>query len=589
MRHFYLFTLIFSSYLQAQLSISPSAAGDSYLYLNNEVLFVEKEIQLSRNKKPETKASIYLRNEAQLLQGNKTANLNAGDGFISVFQEGTSNAFDYNYWSLPVTNNLSVTDKFGENIFEPQTTTLSTQVKLTSELNGSASPLTISKRWIYKFSGSGYSSWNYVGDIFDVKPGEGFTMKGVNGINSNTVEGVQNNPGSSQRYDFRGLPNDGEISVHINKDEALLSGNPYPSALDLKSFLLANTNTTGIAYYWDSKENGTSHNLKEYEGGYGAYSPGANVYAPAVFKKYAGDGNEVGNSGNAGNVYGREFSPIAQGFFLIGIKDGPVTFKNTYRSFQKENNNNSSFRSQVMETEIPDLSGFRLNVDINDEYTRQLILVFREDSSIGADRAMDAKNFGELKNDAGWLIEDEHYVINVLPFSAVEMIPLILNFDQDGSAGFGLEFIRELPGVEILLFDSLKNEYFNISGQSMSLELDKGEYKNRFYLSLKRNLQPQPGLPAKPDKLTYLPEGSAKINISQNNSFSRLEISLDELSEVELLGLYSLKGQLIYRKKVDKNEKYLEIPTGNLSNAVYIIKLTEKNGKTYFKKLSVKN
>ena len=103
MRHSILFLLIFSfTALKAQLSISPSQKGDSYLYVKDRLIFVQNDINLIKNYRNDTEASLYLRKGSQLLQGEKTNNLNSGDGLISVFQKGTSNAYDYNYWGLPV-------------------------------------------------------------------------------------------------------------------------------------------------------------------------------------------------------------------------------------------------------------------------------------------------------------------------------------------------------------------------------------------------------------------------------------------------------------------------------------------------------
>ena len=104
MKQYYIFfVLIFPLFVNAQvdLSVSPSPDGeDSYVYVNNEILFVTKGINLEKNNNSSTEASIYLRSKAQLLQGDDIDN--SGDGYLSVFQEGTSNAFDYNYWGMPV-------------------------------------------------------------------------------------------------------------------------------------------------------------------------------------------------------------------------------------------------------------------------------------------------------------------------------------------------------------------------------------------------------------------------------------------------------------------------------------------------------
>jgi hypothetical protein len=51
--------------------------------------------------------------------------------------------------------------------------------------------------------------------------------------------------------------------------ELVLTGNPYPSAIDL-SFLLDATNT-GIAYFLGTGQNDDSHYIADYKGGYGTF------------------------------------------------------------------------------------------------------------------------------------------------------------------------------------------------------------------------------------------------------------------------------------------------------------------------------
>ncbi|HEU4496872.1 MAG TPA: secretion protein, partial [Flavobacterium sp.] len=76
----------------SQLYVSPS----SYMYVKDRVLFVKQDINLDNN------GLIYLRNDSQLLQGTATSSQNRGLGQVSVFQEGTSDNYDYNYWCSPV-------------------------------------------------------------------------------------------------------------------------------------------------------------------------------------------------------------------------------------------------------------------------------------------------------------------------------------------------------------------------------------------------------------------------------------------------------------------------------------------------------
>lgn len=588
--------LFFHNLSWGQLSISPSATGDSYMYVNDQVLFVENEINLKRNHQQDTQASLYLRSEGQLLQGEKIANGNTGDGVLSVYQEGTSNAFDYNYWSLPVTN-VSTNKAVNEVIYEPLDITRSQKTRITSDLNGTADPLTISRRWLHKFSGSDYMDWRYIGDHFDLLPGEGFTMKGTNGTNHITINSVANNPGDSQRYDFRGRPNDGEYQVRIMEYQSLLVGNPYPSAIHLRRFLFDNPNTTGIAYFWDSKDNGRSHYLADYEGGYGAYSPGANAYVPAVFKKFQSQGNIANVTGETGDIIPREFAPIAQGFMLIGSSDGYVTFSNRSRTFKKENSENSQFKGASGDLnatgQTPNL---RLDIEIKSLYTRPLILAFREDATKNADWAMDAMTLNRISSDAGWFIDEDFYLINVMPFPAEEKIPLIVNMASEGEVVFSLNSTKALEPENIFLFDAEKNTQTDLKISSYRAFVPKGEYEKRFSIGLKMPIpvpeETETGNPV-PDKEILVTTGEkalpeAGIQILQNNAEGLLQIKIEKEESVDQVSLFDLKGSKIFSHKITGKEREFNFPTSGLSDAVYILRVTTSDKKQVNKKIRIK-
>ncbi|MFZ0489852.1 MAG: T9SS type A sorting domain-containing protein [Salegentibacter sp.] len=587
MRHFYLLGFFFLPVLSfSQLSISPSPVGASYVFVKDEVLFVQQDVHLEKNNSSQLEASLYLRGDAQLIQGEKVSNLNSGNGLLSLFQEGTSNAYDYNYWSLPVADNLSNNNQFGSVFFEPLDVTKSIPAKMISGLDGTANPLSISRKWLYKFSGKQYNDWQYIGDSFDVLPGEGFTMKGVNGINSIAIFGILNNPGSQQRYDFRGKPNDGEIRLKINKDQAVLTGNPYPSALDLKQFLLENPASTGIAYFWDSRPGGSSHYLQDYEGGYGLYSPGANAYVPAVFEAYDGNGEAADLTGGYGQLYGREFAPVAQGFMLIGQQDGTIVFKNSYRRFQKENPENSEFKKPLSgETTTNEIPNLRLNISFNRLYTRQLLLAFNERATSGVDRAMDAQSFSDLDSDAGWKFEDGNYIVDVRPFNSEDKIPLSVQLKEDSGLVFQITSFKDFQPLDIFLFDAEDNAYYNIAGESKSFQLPKGNYPQRFFLCF-RDFSVVPNALASAKEIKPIKNS---VDIFQNNERSQLEVRLPEETDLKELKLHNLNGAVVFSSKINEKERHLEFPTSGLQNAVYIVELFTSDNKKLVKKVNIKN
>ncbi len=579
MRLLYFLFLFFCFHpVSAQLSVSPSKAGSSFLYAKNLVLYVDGGIHLEKNPDPTTEASIYLRQEAQLIQGDKSNNLNSGNGLLSVFQEGRANAFNYNYWGLPVSDNSGAAKTADRIIYEPMSKTESRPAQLSSALDGKANPLTISRRWLYKFEGGTYADWEYIGDDFYLDPGLGFTMKGVNGTNLTTVEGISNNPGNRQRYDFRGLPNDGNINMNIQKDQVLLVGNPYPSALNLKDFLIQNIATTGIAYFWDHSDHTFSHYLKDYEGGYGAYSPGASAYVPAVFQYYDESAEPTGNTGETGQIYGREFSPIAQGFMIMGKTNGQVSFKNSQRVFKRENSTSSSFRTQ--QEVIPRL---RLNIAFDDLYVRQLLLAFRDDASPGVDHAMDARAFGALITDAAWIIDREPYLINVLPFDKEEKIPLLISAKENTVLKISIEIPENFSPEAIVLFDAESEHSHNLYKSDFEIELPAGNYENRFYLGFREEIPEAPELSEEDEDYFRVP-GTA--DIIYNKSLRQVEVIAGEmLAEIQV---FDLTGGMIFNKKIYENKQYDYFYTGNLREAVYIVKVKTRDNRITNKKILLK-
>lgn len=550
----------------SQLYIKPAGNQDSYLFVENRLLFVEKQIELNLNPSEENKASIYLRDEAQLLQGNSNSS-NSGNGLISVFQEGEATTYTYNYWSAPVTDNSGSPD-FGNILYEPLNKTFSKKAQITGDYDGSAKPLKISDKWIYKLSGVEYSDWEYVGKNFNVAPGEGFTMKGVNGTNTDVVlYGIANNPGNRQRYDFRGTPNNGHINVAVKRNEIVLTGNPYPSALDLNIFLTENSSSTGIAYFWDSKSV-ASHYVMDYEGGYGAYSPAAgnNGYVPAVFDAYDNSGVPASFTGQSGDYYARRFSPLGQGFLMEGRENGNLLFKNEYRSYKKENSETSQFKTTSIspKSTAGDISSFRINIEFNDTYVRQLLLVHRPDATSGLDYAMDAKNLSVLSSDAGWLLEDESYLIDVRPYEEKEEIPLLMEIAENSEIAL---IIGELVNFDkpIFLLDTETGVSHDLS-EEFRISLEKGIYDKRFKITFSGT-----------DEEISTPEATEQITdyfIFQNNYSHRLEIFSAPQTTPEWIMLFDTNGKKVKETRGVKDQGYYEILTGNLSSGIYIIKIT---------------
>lgn len=595
---------LFQSNMNAQMFVSPN----SYVFVNNEVVYIKQNLELNA-----ANSNFYLRRDAQLLQGATGTGANKGVGSLSVFQEGSTNNFQFNYWCSPVGGNIATAGNSPFGITQLKdivdlTTSNNPTILAMNNYNGTASPFAIAPYWINKLVAStGYSNWTQVGSSSTINAGEGFTMKGTSGTNLTTVNGVQNNPTSQQRYDFRGKPNDGTIAISVSDQEFTLTGNPYPSAIDLSAFLTDATNCTGIAYFWEQDKTVNSHYIADYKGGYGTFSPvsrlGTGIYVPATFYSYDGSGNE-GTSTGTGGVYERRFSPVGQGFMIDGTANGTVEMKNSYRVFIKEGASNySQFNKSTNKNKpkinydylsrILPISGFdytkvsiepipqiRFNTLMNNQGVRQLALAFIPEATDGVDRAMDAMSSSDdSPADIYFVLEDTEYVIDAVKFDVDKSIPIgFRNADQANYKITVKEILNFNEAENIYLHDKEADKYFDIKNDFHELTLPAGVNNTQFEITFKSN-----------SSLGVKDLAKESFVVYQNNSTKNLTISNPLLMDLATCSLYDVAGKLIFTKKdLGVNSSY-KFSTSGLGDGIYIVKLSTNDNLEVGKKVIIRN
>lgn len=597
----FLSSLLLSLNSFAQLYVSTN----SYMYAKGQVLYVKQDVNLQNN------GNIYLRNESQLVQGTTTTSTNKGAGKVSLFQEGTSDNFDYNYWCSPVGNASVATgnESFGIGMINrPTSATASTAATIlpSSNYNGTANPLAIAPYWVWKFqTATTYNQWIYVGGAATLAAGQGFSMKGTTGIDNTIVEanGIQNNPGGtgSQRYDFRGKPNDGNITVPVVTNNLTLTGNPYPSALNVNAFLLDATNNaaTGVAYYWEQDKTVNSHNVGQYKGGYGAYSPislGSNgVYVPATFNSYNGDGSLNGTGTSSGLVIERKYAPVGQGFMIKGATSGNVTLKNAHRAYYKESGSLSQFErtpnptpekntnvtdSENSETNSTSESQFKLNIILNNQFTRQIALVFLPEATDGVDIGIDAVSIApdDLPNDAYFFLDNNRYVIQGMAFDINKRIAVGVKATNNATIKFYVPEVLQFDANQMIyLFDAADGSYHDIKNGSYQLALPTGIYNNRFFVTFINSA------------LGVGENSTLHFGIVQNNAFHTLTVLNPNLADIASVVLFDITGKKIFQKDDLGADNSHQFSTSGLSSGVYIVDLTTHDNQKFSQKVIISN
>ena len=643
--------------VQAQLYVSPTAAEGSYMYVSDTYVYVDQDVNLVTNSTASSLTtsqypSIILRNQAQLLQGNGVSQDNDGSGDLSVYQEGTSDGFVYNFWCSPVgltqisgtTEAIGNTDfafrTSGQNIYKPNSEAISdpaTIIVPTGGFNGSTSnggSLDIASFWLFKFQGGGATaSYIPVWDTGTVEPGYGFTMKGIDGTDNTTVNAVQNNSGQAQRYDFKGRPHNGTITVPIAASDNVLAGNPYPSAFDLSYFLLQNslsgaqffdggdgdpTNDisftatpvlTGTASFWDQRDLAT-HFIEEYEGGFGVFSPmgdpfSLGVYTNAAYFMFDEDGNQSGGpTGNSGSSYDRRFSPIGQGFFVQSVASpaaGSFTISNDHRIYVREGTN-SDFRSVDPHQQIQPIVGVKtnyqntdnfyttpqihINAIVNDTYNRELAVAFSKRADYGYDVAMDAKTRDNISTDVSFIIDNEEkFVVNAIQ-APKGRLPLYVEAASQTVLTVYVNYMKGLDIENVYLLDKLTGSYHHIVGEKVELILDQGVYSGRFFITFEKYQYKDI---AENEEVAEVLNVFNAITAHQNNQRHQLEVINPQQAELTQVEVFDVAGKLIFASQQLGDAQLYTFPTHYISTGIYIVRMQTQEGLTKSRKIRIHN
>jgi len=624
-------TILISFIVNAQMYVSPN----TYMYVGDQYVYVAGNVELNA-----ATSKMYMRRDGQLLQGTAGASLNRGLGALSVYQEGSVNNFQYNYWCSPVGGATGVAGnqpfgitQLGVPNVNLDLTSFSANVP-TSSFDGTsaAGTLNVSSRWIYKFANSTlYAQWAYVGSASTIGAGQGFTMKGTSGADAiipYTGAGANRSAiatakaSGNQRYDFRGIPNDGTINVPMLVDTKTLTGNPYPSAIDLQDLLVDNGPSgldvcDGTALFWEHDKTVNSHLLLSYRGGYGVYNGASNVYTAATYQAPDVLGMPTGGPTGSGNAFERRFSPIGQGFMirnssLAGITNvaGNFVINNTHRVFRREGiATNSEFARVGGGTDdsnssegtvdgkygfygdIPNIAGkdytkiskaptpqILVNTMLSTGAVRQMALVFMPNAIEGYDPADAMTGEGSLPVDIYFPMLNAQFVQNANKFSIDNKYPL--GFKNDVESKFIIrvaEFVNFDKTKEVFLHDKELDTYHDIKNAQFELTLPAGVNITRYEITFK-----------KANKLSDEDKNDvSELSVFQNNGNSSLTIKNPLKIDLVSISLFDVTGKSIFAKtNLGKNEVY-EFNTSNLSDGVYIVKMITSNNQEITKKVSI--
>ncbi|WP_426064110.1 choice-of-anchor D domain-containing protein [Flavobacterium sp. DSP2-3-1] len=530
--------------------------------------------------------TIDLIGKSQLVQSEGSFLDPTSAGSIERDQQGQANKYNYNYWSSPVgtinttTNNNNFTVA---GVLRDGTTATPQSITWVSGYDGSLSPFSLARYWIYKFDNkaNAYANWTQIGETGLLEAGKGFTLKGAG------TSGLQN-------LNFVGKPNNGTIANTVSANQLLLVGNPYPSALDATAFITDNsgsiditipTATDGALYFWEHYPGNNTHNLGGYQGGYGVRNAAAGVAPSSVGVDF------INTSGVSNRALPNRYIPVGQGFFVIGnATGGTVTFKNSQRAFVKEDNAASQIIYRIP-TQPKKLDHWTDNSDdpvakdtykrvrlgfnnYNEIFHRQVVVAFMDDKANGEiNEGYDAENIDDVDNDMylinsekKLMIEGEGY------FDETSSYPIGVRSDSIGKISFVLDDLENFDdNQKVFIYDKSDETYHNIKDTLYEVELPKGTFNDRFYL-----------------RFTDKTLGSDSFNLSKSDGVIVVvnqNVTVQSSNQlIKNIVVYDLLGRKIDGYKKVNAKKYT-LSHLNKTTAGLIVKITLDNDTVVSKKI----
>ncbi|OBQ55055.1 choice-of-anchor D domain-containing protein [Tamlana sp. s12] len=534
--------------------------------------------------------------ESQFIQKEGSELDAASAGFLEIDQQGTKDLYTYNYWGSPVGKQASGTNNTGFTLADVlYDGTLSTDsnkpnVNFTSSgYNGSPSPLTLADYWVYKFvngTADEYYAWKQVRSTGTIDVGEGFSLKGSDDTATSFNE--------TQNYSFRGMPNNGDITLKIDPGNEYLIGNPYPSAMDAETFIKDNisapqgVNTqnviNGALYFWHHFANKT-HLLREYEGGYATYNLVGSAEAVS-------NDPLINASGKKGGKPPGQFIPVAQGFFVAAIADsnltpptgltgtingGNIVFKNSQRVFETESGGNSVFfkegatkkSAQTNSAKIDNREKIKLRFESSAGINRQLLVGVDSLASSGFNIGYDAPLIEDFSEDMYWYFVNSKFVIQGTDsFDESVVLPLGVKVAQQGLVSMSIDSLQNIDAAKnIYLYDKFKDVYHDLRVSDYEVNLSAGEYLDRFALTF-----------SKQAVLATQEELEANFGITYANNEKALIIKNPKNMAVTSVAVYSSLGQLIHRFNEEDDDARIVKSLSHLSQGAYLVKVSTEQG-----------
>ena len=345
---------------------------------------------------------------------------------------------------------------------------------------------------------------------------------------------------------FTGVPNNGDILVTMTDGGSgfrfNLTGNPYPSPINMAQFIADNSTITGTLYFWRKTNNPLSPSYCSWVGGTFITNGEAQVVDP----------NGIIQTG--------------QGFFVEANGTGTaLTFKNTQRI--------GNTAGQFFKTKAVEKNRIWLNATNTTGAFSQMAVGYITGATQGVD-AFDGKYFNDGVIALSSILDDTDYAIQgrAMPFDGTDVVPLHFSATTAGDYTIAIDHVDGLfsENQDIILKDNSTGTETNLKNGAYTFAATAGSDKNRFELKYQKTL----GIDANDFNAN-------SILVYKNKGVIQIKSSDAAIAKVKI---FDIQGRLLF-EKLKVNAKETSIESANFANQVLVVEITSDDNKKQIKKV----
>lgn len=385
-------------------------------------------------------------------------------------------------------------------------------------------------------------------------PGKGYAIEAETNSNGSHLP---NPTGYGETYKFRGVPNNGDISMPIQRTNAgttgaglgyNLVGNPYPSNIKFEELYSGNSALIfNTAWFWTNNNFTAAQQGSGYEG---------NNYAV-----YNGTGGAPATANGSGN-YPTGIVKAGQGFMIQkkATGSGNLVFKNSYGAGKDLRVTTPGTFFQRGASSTKDRFWLEM-VSPAGMYNTQLI-GYIDGATDGYEQDYDAEAFGMSADLFYSLLVDKKLVINGKShnFNVEDTVPLGANIFNSGEYRIQLRDPegRFANGQSIYIKDKVSGLLTNLSEGSYTFLANKGVTEGRFEIIYKPETILTVDNSVKDGNLIVYRDGEDFAVHSTSKAIDFVEV-------------YDMSGRLY--KTIKGGDKIVRFSAQNMASGTYILKI----------------